>query len=265
MPSSNKFATRRRLLEFAIGASPFVIGAVAWQAVSLSGRLPAVLFPDLGTILSSFVDLLTSGVLADAAIGTLTRLGSGFAIAAALGLSLGFLMGRYQIAEDFLLPVISFGYPIPSFAYAPLFVLWFGLGDTPSIMLVAIAAAFPITINTWRGVKSIKPIWIRSAQGMGATEPQILRKVILPASLAFTLVGLRLGLAQAWRILIGVEMLTAVANGLGSLIFGAQQFLNTDVMLSGIIMIGLIGYCLEKQIFERIERLTLARWGMITA
>lgn len=256
---------RRRILELAIAVSPFVIAAVAWESVALSGRLPPILFPDLQTIGASFIDLIKSGILLDAALGTLGRLASGFVIAAMLGLSIGFLMGRNQIIEDFLLPVISFGYPIPSFAYAPLFVLWFGLGNTPSIMLVAIAASFPISINTWKGVKAIKSIWVRSARGMGANETTILRKVILPASLAFTLVGLRLGLAQAWRILIGVEMLTAVANGLGSLIFGAQQFLNTDVMLSGIIMIGFIGYVLETQIFERIERMTLLRWGMITS
>lgn len=255
----------RRAVEIGVSISPFVIAFIVWEAIALSGKLPSVLFPDLRTIALSFIELLRSGVLVDAALGTLARLLSGFVIAALIGLSAGFLMGRYQVAEDFLLPVISFGYPIPSFAYAPLFVLWFGLGDTPSIMLVAIAASFPIAINTWKGVKSIKTIWIRSARGMGASESQTLSMVILPASLAFTLVGLRLGLAQAWRILIGVEMLTAVANGLGSLIFGAQQFLNTDVMLSGIIMIGLIGYILEKQVFERIERMTLLRWGMITS
>lgn len=255
----------RRAVEIGVSISPFVIAFIAWEAIVLSGKLPSILFPDLRTIALSFIELLRSGVLVDAALGTLARLLSGFVVAALIGLSAGFLMGRYQVAEDFLLPVISFGYPIPSFAYAPLFVLWFGLGNTPSIMLVAIAASFPIAINTWKGVKSIKTIWIRSARGMGASESETLSMVILPASLAFTLVGLRLGLAQAWRILIGVEMLTAVANGLGSLIFGAQQFLNTDVMLSGIIMIGLIGYILEKQVFERIERMTLLRWGMITS
>lgn len=256
---------RSRLVLFGVGASPFVIAAVAWESMALSGRLPAILFPDLVTIVISFVALLKSGVLASSAIGTLGRLSVGFSMASAIGLSTGFLMGRYQVAEDLMLPAISIGYPIPSFAYAPLFVLWFGLGDTPAIMLVAIAASFPITINTWKGVKAVKTIWLRSADAMGASERDIFRKVILPASLPYTLLGLRLGLAQAWRILIGVEMLTAVSNGLGSLIFGAQQFLNTDVMLSGIVMIGAIGFMLERQVFERIERATLLRWGMITS
>jgi NitT/TauT family transport system permease protein len=100
---------------------------------------------------------------------------------------------------------------------------------------------------------------------MGASQRNILFKVVLPASLPYSLVGLRLGLAQAWRTLIGVEMLTAVSNGLGSLIFGAVQFLNTDVMLSGIVTITMVGFGLERLVFEPIERRTLFRWGMVSS
>ncbi len=255
----------RRLILFGIGASPFVIAGALWEGLALSGRLPAILFPDITTIGATLISLLKSGVLVYSALGTLARLLSGFGFAVVLGLLAGFLMGRYQVAEDLLLPAVSIGYPIPSFAYAPLFVLWFGLGNTPSVLLVAIASSFPITINTWKGVKSVRVIWLRSADAMGASERDVLLKVVLPASLPYTLVGLRLGLSQAWRTLIGVEMLTAVSNGLGSLIFGAEQFLNTDVMLSGIVMIGLIGFVLERFVFEQIERVTLLRWGMVTS
>ena len=87
----------------------------------------------------------------------------------------------------------------------------------------------------------------------------------MPGALPYILTGLRLGLAQAWRILVAVEMLVAVDKGLGWMIFGAQQFLNTDVMLSSIAVIGLIGVLLEKQVFERLERFTVVRWGMLTA
>jgi ABC-type nitrate/sulfonate/bicarbonate transport system permease component len=93
----------------------------------------------------------------------------------------------------------------------------------------------------------------------------MLRHIVLPGALPYVLVGLRLGLANAWRILIAVEMLMSVQTGLGWLIFGAQTFLNTDVMLATIAVIGLIGVLLEKQVFERIERATIVRWGMATA
>jgi ABC-type nitrate/sulfonate/bicarbonate transport system permease component len=172
-------------------------------------------------------------------------------------------MGRYQWSEDLLLPLVAFGSPIPGLAYAPLFVLWFGLGDLPAVLLVAFAAAFPIVLNTWTGVKAVKEIWIRAAQSMGAADRQLFWKVVLPGALPYVLTGLRIGLARAWRVLIAVEMLTSVSLGLGWLIFGAREFLNTDVMLAGIAVIGIVGYLLEKLVFQKVEELTVIRWGMM--
>ena len=174
-------------------------------------------------------------------------------------------MGRYEWIEDTLLPIISFLYPIPGLAYAPLFVLWFGLGDAPTILLIGVSSSLIVIINTWKGVKAVNPIWLKSAQVMGALDRQMFRRVILPASLPYILVGLRLGLANAWRLLIAVEMLMSVQRGLGWLIFGAQTFLNTDVMLATIAAIGAIGFLLERQVFARVERWTVVRWGMVTA
>jgi NitT/TauT family transport system permease protein len=99
---------------------------------------------------------------------------------------------------------------------------------------------------------------------MGADSRRLFHHVILPGALPYILTGLRLGLAQAWRILVGVEMLAAVPWGLGWMIFGAREFLNTDVMLAGVAVIGAIGLALEKLVFERIERYTVVRWGMLT-
>ena len=189
--------------------------------------------------------LTGNGVLEAAAGATLYRLGAGFLIAVVLGVGIGIAMGRRQWVEDTLVPIVTFLYPIPGLAYAPLFVLWFGLGDTPTILLVGIiSSCFTVIINTWKGVKAVKPIWLRSAEVMGADNREVFWRVVLPAALPYILIGLRLGLAQAWRILIAVEMLMSVQQGLGWLIFGAQTFLNTDVMLATIAVIGIIGILL---------------------
>ena len=132
---------------------------------------------------------------------------------------------------------------------------------SPAILLVGFVAAFPIIFNTWTGVKAVKEIWVRSAQAMGADDRRLFRHVILPGALPYILTGLRLGLAQAWRILVGVEMLAAVPWGLGWLIFGAREFLNTDVMLAGIAVIGVIGLTLEKLVFQRLEDFTRRALG----
>lgn len=244
---------------------PFIVLAVIWEIVARSGVYPPKLFPSLVSVWEALLRLIASGGLWANTQATLIRLLLGFSLSALLGVALGILMGRYRFVEDIFLPIVSIGYPIPGLAYAPLFVLWFGLGDLPAVLLVGIASSFAVTINTWKGVKGVRPIWIRAAEVMGANDRQMFFRVILPASLPYIFTGLRLGLAQAWRILVAVEMLTAVSKGLGWMIFGAQEFLNTDVMLVGIATIGAIGLLLEKQVFKRIENYTVVRWGMMTA
>ena len=238
--------------------------AILWQGFAMLRVMPPQLFPGIDRIAATFARLLTSGILPVHALSTLARLVAGFALGGAVGLALGILMGRYRLAEDLLLPLVSVGNPIPGLAYAPLFVIWFGLGDLPAVLLVAFAAAFPVAVNAWTGVRAVKEIWIRSALAMGARDREIFRKVILPGALPFILTGLRLGLARAWRVLVAVEMLTSVSIGLGWLIFGAREFLATDVMLAGIAVIGVVGLALEKLVFERLERFTVVRWGMLT-
>ena len=256
---------RSRVAGIVAPAAILLACALAWEAVARFGGFPPRLLPDLPTVAQAFVRLLESGTLAAATGATLGRLAAGFALAAVVGVTVGVLMGRYLVVEDTLLPIVSFLYPIPGIAYAPLFVMWFGLGDIPSVLLVGVSASFTIIINAWKGVRAVRPIWLRSAQTMGASERAMFFKVILPGSLPYVLTGLRLGLASAWRILVAVEMLMSVQQGLGWLIFGSQQFLNTDVMLATIAVIGAIGMLLEKQLFERVERYTLVRWGMMTA
>lgn len=261
----SKKLAMRRLTNFFLGLLPFVGLLLGWQFLSVYGGFPEKLVPDLGQIANTFIRLAIEGILWDSALATVGRLLAGFAIAGLIGVFLGILMGRNKTVEDFLLPLISFIYPIPGIAYAPLFVLWFGLGNLPAILLIAFVATFPIVMNTWKGVSNVKRVWIRSATVMGASEQVIFQKVILPGALPFILAGLRLGLAAAWRVLVAVEMLMSVKIGLGWMIFGSQTFLNTDVMLATIFLIGLIGVGLEKQVFERIERHTVIRWGMVKA
>jgi NitT/TauT family transport system permease protein len=254
-----------RLRLIARNIFPFVVVGGIWEIIAWAGVFPRRLFPTLEEVAASFVNLTITGILPHHAVETVIRLLSGFALAAILGITIGVLMGRSRRAEDILLPLVSIGAPIPGLAYAPLFLLWFGLGNISAVLLVGFVSAFPIIFNSWTGVKAVKEIWVRSAQAMGADDRRLFRHVILPGALPYILTGLRLGLAQAWRILVAVEMLAAVPWGLGWLIFGARKFLNTDVMMAGIVVIALIGLALEKFVFEKIENYTVVRWGMISS
>jgi NitT/TauT family transport system permease protein len=252
-----------RLRLIARNAFPFLVVGAIWEIVARSGTFPRKLFPTLEDIARAFVDLTLSGILPHHAIETLVRLLAGFGLAAVVGLTIGVLMGRSRRAEDIFLPLVSILAPIPGLAYTPLFLLWFGPGEVSAVLLVGFVSMFAIIYNTWTGVKAVKEIWMRSAQAMGADDRRMFTHVILPGALPYILTGLRLGLAQAWRILVAVEMLAAVPWGLGWLIFGAREFLNTDAMMAGVVVIALIGLALEKYVFQKIEDYTVVRWGMM--
>lgn len=258
-------AAQAWLVNAAWNVVPFLVVGAIWEIVAHAGVFPAVLFPTLEKVAAAFVRLTVSGILPMHALWTLIRLLSGFSLAAVFGVAIGLLMGRSRAVEEYLLPLVSVLAPIPGLAYTPLFLLWFGPGDFSSILLVGFVSSFPVIYNTWTGVKAVKEIWLRAAQAMGADDHRLFRQVILPGALPYILSGLRLGLAQAWRILVAVEMLASVKWGLGWLIFGAREFLNTDVMLAGIAVIAVIGLALERLVFKRLEDYTVVRWGMIGA
>ena len=244
---------------------PFLVVGAIWEAVAWAGVFPHQLFPTLEDVALSFVQLTVSGILPHHAIETLIRLLSGFALAAVFGVSIGVLMGRSRRAED-ILPAAGQrpGADTRPRLHAALPAL---VRPRPfsALLLVGFVSMFPIIYNSWTGVKAVKEIWVRSAQSMGADNRRLFRYVILPGALPYILTGLRLGLAQAWRILVAVEMLASVPWGLGWLIFGAREFLNTDAMLAGVAVIAVIGLCLEKFVFQKIEDYTIVRWGMMVA
>jgi len=245
-------------------ALPFLVVGALWEITAHLGLFPPRLFPPIEDVAAALLRLTASGALLRHAGETLLRLLAGFSLAAVLGVALGVAMARSRLAEDLTLPLVSIAAPIPGIAYAPLFLLWFGLGNGAAVLLVGFVSMFPIIFNTWTGVKAVKDIWLRAALTMGADPRRLFRHVTLTGALPYILTGLRLGLAQAWRILVVVELLAAVPWGLGWLIFGAREFLNTDVMLAGIAVIGAIGLALENVLFRRLEQFTVVRWGMMT-
>jgi NitT/TauT family transport system permease protein len=197
VPERPASAGRERWRAIARNVFPFLVVGSIWEIVAWAGVFPHRLFPTLEEVALSFMQLTVSGILPHHAIETVIRLLSGFTLAAVFGVTIGVLMGRSRRAEDIFLPLVSICAPIPGLAYAPLFLLWFGLGNFSAVLLVGFVAAFPIVFNSWTGVKAVKEIWVRSAQSMGADDRRLFSHVILPGALPYILTGLRLGLAQA--------------------------------------------------------------------
>jgi NitT/TauT family transport system permease protein len=245
------------------GALTLLAAALAWETVARSGMFAPALLPTLPRIAATFVDMLRDGTLLEHTIYTLYRVLFGLALAVAVALPLGILMGRSHAVESFFLPLASALMPIPSLAWVPLFILWFGLGNTVAILIVLYAALFPMLLNAWSGVRAVNPLWLRAAGAMGADERALFWKVIIPGALPFIITGLRQSFLRAWIAVVGAEMLAASDWGLGWVIFDAKEFLNADVMLASLAMIGLIGFAFERLVFGSLERATVMRWGMV--
>jgi NitT/TauT family transport system permease protein len=236
--------------------------AALYEATARSGAFPAALLPTLPAIGKTLLATLTDGTMLHHAAATMYRVLFGFGLAVVAGIPLGILMARFRPLENFLMPLVSALMPIPSFALVPLFMLWFGIGNTTTILIVFYAATFPMLFNTWSGVRSVNPLWLRAAGAMGANEQALFWKVIIPGAAPFIITGLRQAFLRAWIAVVGAEMIAASDWGLGWVIFDAKEFLNADLMLASLAVIGLIGFMTERLVFGSIERATVLRWGM---
>lgn len=242
-----------------------VAAALVYEAVARTGYFPPALMPTLPKVWTALVGSIMDGTMLWHAATTLYRVLVGLAFAVAIGLPLGILMARFKPIEHFFMPLVSALMPIPSLAWVPVFILWFGLGNTVAIMIVFYAALFPMLLNTWSGVRAVNPIWMRAAGAMGANENALFWKVIVPGASPFIITGLRQAFLRAWIAVVGAEMIAASDWGLGWVIFDAKEFLNTDTMLAALIVIGCIGYLFERLVFGSVERATVQRWGMTRA
>jgi NitT/TauT family transport system permease protein len=231
---------RRRIVRGGIG-----IGAVlaVWQIMAAYYGLEQILPPPL-TVARTIFNTLTI---------------SGFTIAAALAIPLGLLLGRSRAAREFVDPVIRSLYPIPGIAWIPLAILWFGLGNATVIFVVVIAEFFPLYFNTEAGARTINPTLIDAARCFGAKGFTLFRRVILPASIPFITVGMRIALGGAWRMIVAGEML-ASDSGIGSVLMESRfQFRANDLMMA-MILISIVGYITERLIIGTIEKKTTERW-----
>ena len=245
------------------GGVTLVAAALLYEALARSGIFAAALLPTIPTILSALVIMMRDGTMELHAAYTLYRVLFGFFLAVVFALPLGILMARFKRVENFVLPLVSALMPIPSFALVPLFMLWFGIGNLTTIMIVFYAASFPMLFNTWSGVRSVNPLWMRAAGSMGADEHKLFWKVIIPGASPFIITGMRQAFLRCWIAVVGAEMIAASDWGLGWVIFDAKEFLNADIMLASLIVIGAIGFVFERVVFGSLERFTVYRWGMV--
>jgi NitT/TauT family transport system permease protein len=247
------------------GALAVLAAAAAYELAARSGIFPKALLPPLAKIAHTLVAMLADGSMLTHAAYTLARMLTGFALAVTIGVPLGILMGHRSAVEEFCLPLVSALMPIPSLAWVPVFILWFGLGNSVAVLVVGYAAMFPLVLNAWTGVRSVNRLWLRAGSAMGASEAALFWKILLPGAAPFIIAGLRQAFQRSWIAVVGAEMIAASDWGLGFVIYDAKEFLNADVMLASLAVIGAIGFTFERLLFGTLERVTVQRWGMVQA
>ncbi len=246
-------ALRRRALPWAV---PLALVA-AWEALSVGGWLSTRVLPEPRAVLAAFWALLSSGELAHHAAVSTGRALAGLALGGVTGLVLGLLCGSFRWAETLLDSSLQMLRNIPALALIPLVILWFGIDEGAKLFLVAVGVFFPIYLNTFHGIRSVDRGLIEMARSYGLSGWALYRHVILPGALPSILVGLRFSLGLMWVLLIVAETISAQA-GIGYLTMNAREFLQTDVVLVGIILYALLGK-LADLIARGLERAWL-RW-----
>lgn len=255
---------RARLVAVVRGAIAIAILLAAWEYFARSGIFSQAITPPLEAIFAALVAMIADGSIFKHTLATMLRVAAGLAIALTIAIPLGMLMGRHALCERILRPALAVLMPIPSLAWVPLVVLWFGIGNVATVLIVVYASTFSLLYNVWMGVKTINPLWLRAAQAMNADGTRLFSHVIWPAALPSIITGIRLAFGRAWIAVIGGELLASPQWGLGKLIFDAKEFLNADVMLAALFVIGVLGLFFERVVFQFLERTTVNKWGMAT-
>lgn len=235
-----------------------VIFLIVWHSlVRLSG---SDLFPTPMEVMRGIQELFEKGLLLKYIVASLFRVSWGFGLAVLVGVPLGLILGWFKPAFQALNPMIQILRPISPIAWIPVAILWFGIDDTAPIFLIFLASVFPITVSSMAAVQNMQLVYLRAAQNFGIKGPQLFRRVILPAALPQIITGIRIALGIAWLVVVAAEMI-AVNSGLGYLIIDARNAgKRYDLVVAGMVMIGLIGLVLDLLI-RQLEKFDEVKWG----
>ena len=235
---------------------------LAWEVLVLFSELPDYLLPSPRDVGHALIEMFTDGMLFVHLFVSLRRFAIAYAASCSIGIVLGVFFGYFKRAWALFEPIILLLKPISPVAWTPFVMLWFGLGEAPAIFTIGIAGFFVMLITTVGAVGNINSSYMNVAQNFGLTRFQTLYKIVLPASFPFIAQGLRTALTTSWIFLVAGEMM-GVTTGLGFFINNARHILRTDLIVAGIVIIGIIGFTLEK-LLKYVEGYAAEKWGLGT-
>lgn len=243
-------------------ATLLAVPLLLWELLSRFGPWPRWLFPGPPAVAASIGHLAADGRLGAATVRSLSRLGQGYGVSAAIGVPLGIAMARSRLVQQALRPAVLGLQALPSICWLPLAVLWFGLSETAILFVVVMGSLLAVAIATEDGVSGIDPVLLRAAGTLGIRGPRFIVGVLLPAALPGILTGLKLGWSFAWRALMAGELLF-VAGGLGQLLSQGRELLDAAQVMGVMICIVAIGVAVDQVLFHLLEVRVRRRWGLV--
>lgn len=253
--SENKFSTIINKIDNRIWVLiSFLLAILVWQLISMT-EAGGVIFASPAEVIRALVTQVQKGKIWTHIGKSLFRVLGGFSFGLIAAIPIAFLMGWYKVFRNIVEPWIQFIRTIPPIAYIPLVIVGAGIGESSKIIVIFIASFLVMVVSIYQGVRNVDATLIKAARVLGAKDSTIFLKVVVPASLPFILVGIRLGLAAALTTLVASE-LTGAQAGLGTMIQEASLYFQMDIVLLGIVIIGVIGITLEKFVKFLERRLT---------
>jgi len=238
-----------------------VLAAVVliWWLLSLLKVFPESVFPSPVAVAKGFGEEVVNGRLGEDLVASLFRVTTGFALSVVSGIPVGLWLGHHTRARAVSLPAINFFRNLSPLAWIPFAILWFGIGDLPTIFLIFMAAFFPTVITTIAAVAGIPSVYFRVARDYGFSDKDILTRVTLPAIAPQVITSLRVTAGLSWLVVVAAEMIAGRA-GLGFAIWDARNGLRMDLLVCGMIVIGLIGVVIDRLLFQ-LTKIPSIRWG----
>ncbi len=228
-----------------------------WFLITGMGWVKPLFLPSPFAVYNKFVIAMTQGVanstLTQHTLASLGRVFGAFALACATAIPLGILMGVNRVMRGLFDPIIEFYRPLPPLAYLPLVIIWLGIGEFPKVFLIFLAIFAPMAIAARAGVRSVSTEQIHAAYAMGASRSQVISQVIMKAALPEIFTGMRIGIGVGWTTLVAAEMIAA-SRGLGFMVLNAAEYLASDTVVMGIIVIGVFAFAFDLLIryMERV-------------
>lgn len=236
-----------------------------WWLVSATGLVDPYKLPAPGDVLSTLGTLFTERAMLDDLGATLLRLVEGWAIGVVAGVVLGLLTGGSRFLEDGIRPVIAGLQAVPTIAFLPLAILWFGFNGTAVLAITAFGTFKPMALATYGAMHQISPTLLMAGRALGAKGLFMQRTLIFPAIVPSLVTGLKMGWSFAWRALMAAEIVVTGAAGLGGVLELGREIGAIDVVMAVILVILVVGIVTEQLFFTRLERWVNRRWGLVGA